>query len=78
MSGLTKTVANIVSPITNMLDMGGEKAPAIAAPAVAPPVPMPDPKAQGQAKRRSIAEQMRRQGRASTILTDTSNDTLGG
>lgn len=49
-----------------------------AMPTVAPPTPMPDPKAQKDAKRRSLAEMMRRQGRASTILTDNSTDALGG
>lgn len=49
-----------------------------AVPAVAPPTPMPDPKGQKDAKKRSLAEMMRRKGRASTILTDTSSDALGG
>lgn len=49
-----------------------------AAPTVTPPTPMPDPKGQKDAKKRSLAEMMRRQGRASTILTDSSTDALGG
>lgn len=54
-------------------------APSIAAPAVKPPVPMPDPKGTDAAKKRSIAEMMARRGRASTILTDSaSSDALGG
>lgn len=41
---------------------------------------MPDPLAQRRARRRSITEQMRRRGRASTILTgdSTIGDPLGG
>lgn len=67
-----------MSFITDMF--GGSPAQVSSAvPAVTPPVPMPDPKAQAAAKKRSIAEQLRRQGRASTILTDqTQGDTLGG
>lgn len=55
------------------------------APTVTPPTPMPTPgdAASKAAKRQSITEQMRRRGRASTILTDGSggpavNDPLGG
>lgn len=41
--------------------------------------PMPDPQDQKRAKRRSIADQMRRRGRASTVLTgdSTVGDPLG-
>jgi hypothetical protein len=39
---------------------------------------MPDAKAQEEARRRSIAEQSARKGRASTILTDTASSKLGG
>jgi hypothetical protein len=39
--------------------------------------PMPDLQAQQQAQSQSIAEQMARRGRASTILTAPSNGTLG-
>jgi len=45
------------------------------------PVPMPDPLAQEQARRRSIAAQLGRRGRASTILTSrggVGSRTLGG
>ena len=59
-----------------MSDSGAAQSPT--APTVKPPTPMPDPKGQKDAKRKSLAEMMRRQGRASTILTDTSNDALGG
>jgi len=46
-----------------------------------PPTPekpgeMPDPEAQQRAQRQSVAQQRARQGRASTILTDT--ESLGG
>ncbi len=63
-------------------DMFGGGAPAqvtAAVPAVTPPVPMPDIKGNKDAKRRSIAEQMRRRGRSSTILTgdSTVGDPLG-
>jgi hypothetical protein len=41
--------------------------------------PMPDLQAQDEARKRSIAEQMARRGRASTILTDApTSGTLGG
>jgi hypothetical protein len=44
-------------------------------PGVAPVVGMPDAKAQAEARRRSLADQMTRRGRASTVLT---SDKLGG
>lgn len=44
-----------------------------------PVVPVADDKAMRDARRRSIAEQMRRRGRQSTMLTDSgAGDTLGG
>lgn len=51
----------------------------ITAESVASPMPDADPMAQRRAKRRSISEQMRRRGRASTILTGdgTTSDPLG-
>jgi hypothetical protein len=78
MAGIGKTVANILSPITGLFGGGEPTAAPAPAPSVTPPTPMPDEKMKTQAKRRSIVEQRARQGRASTILTDTSNDTLGG
>lgn len=50
------------------------------APSVTPPVGMPDPLAQEQARKQSMIEQMARRGRASTILTDNagSGGKLGG
>lgn len=47
------------------------------APVVKAPTVMPDQEAIVKNKKKSIAEQLQRRGRASTILTD-SNDTLGG
>ena len=68
-----------MSFITDMFGGGAPAQVSAAVPAVTPPVPMPDIKGNKDAKRRSIAEQLRRQGRASTILTDQSqSDTLGG
>ena len=68
-----------MSFITDMFGGGAPAQVASAIPAVTPPIPMPDIKGNKDAKRRSIAEQLRRQGRASTILTDQSqSDALGG
>jgi hypothetical protein len=39
---------------------------------------MPDAQAQEEARRRQIIEATARRGRASTILTDAGNGTLGG
>lgn len=50
------------------------------APVVTPPpvMPVPDDEAMAQARKRSIAEQTKRRGRASTILTSgPGGDTLG-
>lgn len=51
----------------------------ITAETVASPMPVPDSQDQRRAKRRSIADQMRRRGRASTILTGDgpTSDPLG-
>ena len=57
---------------------GGNTGVTAAVPTVTPPTPMPDPKGQKDAKKRSLAEMMRRQGRASTIVTDSSTDALVG
>lgn len=50
--------------------------PAATLPAVTKPTALPDAQAQIEAKRRAILQQVGRQGRASTILTDQS-DKLG-
>ena len=47
----------------------------VPSPVIEPPTRMPTKSDSDQAKKRSIAEQRRRKGRASTILTD---DPLGG
>ena len=65
-----------VSSLTKQKDAG-----AAPAPTVTPVTPMPDEKAVARAAQRtSIAEQARRRGRASTILTQAiadPGDTLG-
>lgn len=84
MSGLAK----VFSPVTEIVQslFGSEKptptpAPTPVAPTVEPPTPMPTPddKTVAAAKKKSIAAQLQRQGRASTILSQTGNaDALGG
>jgi len=55
---------------------GGKSAPA---PTQGPQVmPLPDDQAILDARKRSIAAQMKRGGRTSTILTDGGGSTLGG
>ena len=73
------------SLLTNMLAPDAPTQPSGPAPAVTPVTPMPTPGDANSkaAKRASITEQMRRRGRASTILTDGTggpivNDPLGG
>lgn len=84
MSGLVRTVGEIVGSI-----FSPGKLPDVPAPAPLPPaptpiaqkvMPTPDGEAMARATRRSIAEQRRRRGRASTFLTNNgvSSDTLGG
>ena len=47
-------------------------------PGVKPPVSMPDQQNQDVARRRALVEQMARQGRASTVLSDPqSSDVMG-
>lgn len=63
--------------IGSLLGLGGSKA----APAASPgPIvmPLPDNEAVMRAKRRSIAGQLQRGGRSSTILTDQPGSKLGG
>lgn len=43
-----------------------------------PVMPVPDDKAMRDARRRSISSQMRRRGRASTLLSESGGDGLGG
>lgn len=70
MGGIVKAVGNVFSTI---LGGGAPKPPTPAAPTV---MPTPDDDAMKKAKRQSMAEQMSRGGRQSTILTDS--DKLGG
>lgn len=84
MSGITKLITGIFSGL-----FGGDE-PVSApppAPAVEPPavMPLPDDDAVAKARKRSIAAQMRRRGRQSTIMTQTdpvsggsASDPLGG
>jgi hypothetical protein len=60
--------------------MGGKQQMQMQAPQQQGPttMPLPDDKAAALAKKSSIAEQLARRGRASTILTDTGSDKLGG
>jgi hypothetical protein len=72
------TYAGAASNILSAVSALGSKpggAPA-AAPAVTPPTAFPA-RDQQAAKRASIAEQLLRRGRASTILSDTGSDKLG-
>src|SRR3990167_2466595 len=64
--------ANVVSSALAPKQQG---APAAPAPTLTPPTPMPGPTETKAAERASIAEQLRRRGRASTVLTDQSAGT---
>ena len=72
--------ATVLSGMMNQNQSTPAAAPA--APAVTPPTAMPTPgdASTKAAERASIAEQLRRRGRASTILTDqaATTDKLGG
>lgn len=57
-----------------ILSKGGGSPPQPAAPK---PMPLPDDKANAEARRRALVEQYGRRGRASTILT-AQDETLGG
>ena len=77
MSSLSKSFKNVFDPgehFFNKHDATAAAAPAITSP---PVMPEPDDEAVKRAKRRSIADQMRRRGRASTVLADSGTDTLG-
>lgn len=86
MSGLTKVFMPFLDPIRHVIQglSGSDEvaaAPPPMAPTVEPPsvMPTPDDKAVQAAKKKSIAAQLQRQGRASTILSQTGNaDALGG
>jgi hypothetical protein len=75
--GIVKTVGTILSPVAGLLGAFDSKKAAAPAPTDTTPVmPLPDDAAIAAAKKRSIASQLQRGGRDSTILTDGS--TLGG
>jgi hypothetical protein len=75
-SGLgTKLVGDALGGLIGGRQQMQMQAPAVAAPTT---MPLPDDKAAALAKKSSIAEQLARRGRASTILTDTGSDKLGG
>lgn len=59
--------------------LGGNEPATPAAPAVeSPPImPIPDENAMKEARRRSVAAQLRRRGRSSTILTEASDPVTG-
>lgn len=72
-AAVASAALNIYNSVTS--SKGGGSAPA--APAIAPPTALPTPEATGNAAAKlSLQEQMQRRGRASTILTDTT-DKLG-
>lgn len=66
--------------VGSILGVGGKKKAAPAAPAAQGPIVMPlaDDDAVMRAKKKVVAAQLARGGRSSTILSDTSGDTLGG
>lgn len=80
--GVTKTVGKVASSV---LGLEQPKPPAAVQqvldtpPAAEPVKPMPTPndEAVRASQRRSIADQRRRRGRSSTILTAANSDTLG-
>lgn len=80
MSGLFQAVSSVVDSLFG----GGERPQATPAPVPTPepvtPMPSPTDATTQAARRRSIAEQLRRRGRASTILTSDVNtsEPLGG
>ena len=64
--------------LSNVISKAITKEPSIAqaaAPTLTPPTPMPGPTETKAAERASIAEQLRRRGRASTVLTDQAGTT---
>lgn len=76
---LTKGIGKAASSVLG-LEQPQSPAALSTPPAVEAPKPMPAPndEAAMAAKRRSTAEQRKRQGRASTVYTAANNDGLGG
>lgn len=80
MGGLVKMVGNVIGSIFGDDDDRPALAPAVIAPPVfePPPImPVADDEATNRAKKKSIAAQVARRGRASTILTQN-EDAVGG
>ena len=73
-------VTNLLKEEAPQAQQAPDAVPAAPPPTVepVPEMPTPDDAQAKAAKRRSIAAQMARRGRASTILTDTTTEKLGG
>lgn len=84
MSNIFQGVGNVVESLVGGLFGGTERPTAAPAPTPTPePVtrmPVANDATAAAQRRRSIADQLRRRGRAATILTDVNNttETLGG
>ena len=66
-AGLGGTIGGVV---------GGSMIKAPKLPDIAPTIPMPDQSMIGQAQQQSIADQLNRRGRASTILSQSDSNSL--
>ena len=75
MGGIFKAVGGVVQSLLGMEPPSQPAAPAIEAP---PVMPTPNDATVLAAKRKSLAAQSQRQGRMSTILSDATDDPLGG
>lgn len=77
MSKAVETVGKVVSPVMNLIGGDAPKAPRVEAPKA---MPTPDDAAVTEARRRRIASERARSGRASTLLSGggASRETLGG
>lgn len=74
------TAGSILGGVSAVAGLAGGGKDTPAPPPIAPPTPMPiadDAKVKA-ARRRSTVEQMQRQGRESTILTQGTEEKLGG
>lgn len=75
--GVTAAIAAIGGlGVTSVVNAVKKSTSSPAAPAPAKPTPLPTQGATDEARKRALSLQRNRQGRASTILTD-SDDTLG-
>ena len=77
MSGAISAVLGGVGTMVASLFGGGNDTPAPPSPTAPTVMPTPDDQAVQAAKKRSIAAQVARRGRASTILSDTGAEKLG-